>query len=373
MQTRIRTKRAEPRRAPSLGPSRFAAAPSHRPLIRAATGRARLQPKLTVGAPDDAFEREADRVADQVMRMPDPGAPGIAHASPGIQRVCDECEEELQRKPDGTAGHDAGEAVSRGLEGGGRPLDQATRAFFEPRFGASFADVRIHDHPSAAVAAKSVGARAFTLGRDIAFAQGEYQPGTHAGQSLLAHELTHTIQQGSAQTVRRTDECECREDWETTVNADHARALDMLDNTIAELAAYDGTNPTRVTAALNRRFDASGYAFAAWVNLNLRYLRLVAPLASYQCEVSACGGMCDAPNRYGWSVWCVPFTDIRVCEPYYFGMSDRRRAMGLVHEWVHRYGCNFDFGYCSGSDCPGGTTRSLFNADPWAKLVLDLG
>jgi hypothetical protein len=59
--------------------------------------------------------------------------------------------------------------------------------------------------------------------------------------------------------------------------------------------------------------------------------------------------------------------------PKYFNASDRKRAMVLVHEWIHKYECNFDFGYCSGSDCPGGTTRSLFNADPWARLVLDIG
>jgi hypothetical protein len=64
---------------------------------------------------------------------------------------------------------------------------------------------------------------------------------------------------------------------------------------------------------------------------------------------------------------------IRICDPMYFSMGDRERAAGLVHEWVHKYGCNFDFGYCRGADCPGGTTRSLFNADPWARLVYDIG
>jgi hypothetical protein len=68
----------------------------------------------------------------------------------------------------------------------------------------------------------------------------------------------------------------------------------------------------------------------------------------------------------------IPLAFIRVCDPAYFGMNDRMRSAALIHEWVHKYGCNFDFGYCSGSDCPGGTTRSLFNADPRARLVFDI-
>ncbi|KCZ70540.1 hypothetical protein ANME2D_02560 [Candidatus Methanoperedens nitroreducens] len=163
----------------------------------------------------------------------------------------------------------------------------------------------------------------------------------------------------------------CRSDWETIVDSDHDRALNMLDTAISKLASYDGTSPADVKDALERRFKASSNAFATWINLNLRYLRVLAPLAGYQCQKSDCG-ICNVPNRYGWSAWCVPFTDIRVCDPVYFAMNNRMRSMGLIHEWVHKYGCNFDFGYCSGSDCPGGTTRSLFNADPWAKLVLDI-
>jgi len=168
---------------------------------------------------------------------------------------------------------------------------------------------------------------------------------------------------------------DCRDDWESIVKADQVRALDMLDATIAKLATYDGVNPAPVKDALTRRFKASSSAFATWINLNLRFLRLFAPQSEYLCRrvYYQCGGYCLPPGTYGWAPFCLPFTSIRICDPEYFGLGDRERAMALVHEWVHKYGCNFDFGYCNGSDCPGGTTRSLFNADPWARLVYDIG
>jgi hypothetical protein len=168
---------------------------------------------------------------------------------------------------------------------------------------------------------------------------------------------------------------DCRSDWASIVNADQNRAIDMLDTTIAKLATYDGVNPVEVKNALARRFEASSSAFAMWINLNLRFLRLFVPQSEYLCQkvYYDCGGRCRKERIYGWVPFCWAFTSIRICDPMYFSMSDRERAAGLVHEWVHKYGCNFDFGYCRGADCPGGTTRSLFNADPWARLVYDIG
>ena len=81
------------------------------------------------------------------------------------------------------------------LRSPGRPLDAPTRAFFEPRFGRDFAAVRIHDDGQAAASARSVGALAYTVGRDIVFGTGEYAAGTDAGRRLLAHELAHAVQQ----------------------------------------------------------------------------------------------------------------------------------------------------------------------------------
>jgi hypothetical protein len=81
------------------------------------------------------------------------------------------------------------------LKGGGNPLSGAERSFFEPRLGADLSGVRVHAGPQAHEAASSINARAFTLGRDIAFARGEYSPGTEGGNRLMSHELAHVVQQ----------------------------------------------------------------------------------------------------------------------------------------------------------------------------------
>jgi hypothetical protein len=84
------------------------------------------------------------------------------------------------------------------LHSPGQTLDQATRSIFEARFGHDFSGVRIHADAQAATSAESINAQAFTVGRDVVFAKGQYSPQTAAGQRLLAHELAHVVQQRSA-------------------------------------------------------------------------------------------------------------------------------------------------------------------------------
>lgn len=193
-----------------------------------------LQPKLTINEPGDKYEQEADRIADQVMRMPDPGLqrqaapeeeeeeavqakPLGGHITPLLQRQAGEEEEDeelLQTKPlvqrqasDG-GGAIAPPEVHDVLRGLGQPLDASTRAFMEPRFGHDFSQVRVHSGKQAADSARGVRARAFTVGRDVVFGVGEYAPSTEAGGRLLAHELAHVVQQSSplrgVERVQRT-------------------------------------------------------------------------------------------------------------------------------------------------------------------------
>ena len=79
-------------------------------------------------------------------------------------------------------------------------MSASERAFFEPRFGVDFDDVRVHSDTRAAHVARSVNARAFTLGRDVVFGAGQYAPGLDGGRRLLAHELTHEVQQSGKRT-----------------------------------------------------------------------------------------------------------------------------------------------------------------------------
>ncbi|MBD0372207.1 MAG: DUF4157 domain-containing protein [Pyrinomonadaceae bacterium] len=96
------------------------------------------------------------------------------------------------------------EVVHEVLRSGGQPLDEKTRAFMEPRFGYDFSSVRVHTGARAAESAQAVNARAYTLGTSVVFGAGQYAPSTHAGQRLLAHELTHVMQQsGQSGSVAR--------------------------------------------------------------------------------------------------------------------------------------------------------------------------
>jgi hypothetical protein len=141
--------------------------------------RAGVQTMLRVGPPDDAYEREADRAADAVMRE--------ASALPPVRRVAT-----------GTAAGAAPARVTRVLAAPGSPLEPASRAAMESRFGHSFDHVRVHADGAAAASARDIGARAYTHGAHIAFASGEYRPESPAGRRLLAHELTHVLQQAGA-------------------------------------------------------------------------------------------------------------------------------------------------------------------------------
>lgn len=164
-----------------------------------------IQTKLTVGAPDDPFEKEADAVAEKVMRMPQDNF---------VQRKCHHCDEEekkqLQRKPvfssflqthsnsNGTPV--VGNAVSSKIEssrGRGTNMDASTLSFMSSRFGAGFESVRIHTDSEAVQMNRELNAHAFTVGNDIYFNEGQYQPGSDTGKNLLAHELTHTLQQAN--------------------------------------------------------------------------------------------------------------------------------------------------------------------------------
>ena len=165
-------------------PARRRAVPTTRPSDRHAEGSASGMPVLyravalgaaavdrdavlglEVSQPADLEELEADRVAEVVMRS--------------AER--DQAEQPPVRPTD--------------ARGGGQALDPADRAYFERQFGADFGAVRVHSDAAAARNARMLSASAFTLGSDISFASGRYAPGTATGRRLLAHELTHVVQQ----------------------------------------------------------------------------------------------------------------------------------------------------------------------------------
>ena len=160
-----------------------------------------LQTKLRINQPGDEYEREADRVGEQIMRMPEltiRAKDERSSRAPLVQR----------RAYEGHVGLTETPSIVHGvLSSSGQPLDAATRTFFEPRFRHDFGQVRVHLDSDAAESARSINAEAYTVGQQIVFGARKYAPDTRKGRNLLAHELTHVLQQDgeNPDTVRRQE------------------------------------------------------------------------------------------------------------------------------------------------------------------------
>jgi hypothetical protein len=204
-------------------PSNSAKQPSEpKSVWQSLATRLPIQRKLYVSQSHDPHEQEADRIADQVMqthtadangpRLEDSQArvsnPSLLSGAPVMaQRKCGQCEEEeenkVQRKP---AGADGPATVAQPLMAPtGKQIDARTRAFMEPRLNSDFSNVRIHTDDRADASARQLNALAFTLGRDVAFRAGQYEPHTERGRRLLAHELVHVMQQSPVDPQRTAD------------------------------------------------------------------------------------------------------------------------------------------------------------------------
>jgi hypothetical protein len=147
----------------------------------------RLQTKLTIGTSTDPLEQEADRVADQVLAAPKNTA--TTKAPLKIQRFAGQATGQTGTAPS---------SVDRVLTSPGRPLESSLRQDMEQRFGHDLSQVRVHTGPAAEQSAREVNARAYTVGHSIVFGGGQYTPQTREGLRLIAHELTHVLQQSQS-------------------------------------------------------------------------------------------------------------------------------------------------------------------------------
>lgn len=177
-----------------------------------------MQAKLTVNPPDDQYEREADRVADvvaqtsvsEVQRQPEEEEeeePLQAKAISQIQRQLEEEEEEeIQTKAVGSQSLTVSEHLEAQVDearGSGQPLDEQIRASLESQLGHDFSQVRIHTDAKADTLSRQLDAEAFTTGHHVFFKEGAYQPDSERGKGLIAHELTHVVQQEAAPALQR--------------------------------------------------------------------------------------------------------------------------------------------------------------------------
>jgi len=162
-----------------------------------------IQAKLKIGKPNDIYEQEADRVAEQIVSS-SWSVVNNQKEEGEIQRQTEEEERKREeeetiqlKKMHGNISEVTPDIESRirALKGSGQPLPKSIRTFFESRFGYDFSHVRIHTDPEAAKLARALNAEAFTYGRDIYFREGRYNPNTLTGKRLLAHELVHVVQQ----------------------------------------------------------------------------------------------------------------------------------------------------------------------------------
>jgi hypothetical protein len=274
--------------------STYARKDSDAPALSSKAASSSVAGGLRIGEPNDVYEQEADRVANEVMAgglakrhwsLPRPSGRGSLQrkcSCGGSGGECEQCKQEkeekmLQRKAAGHAGSDvAPPIVHEVLNSPGQPLDRTTREFFEPRFGMDFSKVRVHTGGLAASSAEAVNSLAYTVGNAIIMNSGQYQPHAATGQSLIAHELTHVAQNsGTLQRFEKSERSEIAPHYGDVLNT----AKDIADKSVVTGLVGGGNIdwPTFVD-------NAGGFGFKA-----------VAASAS---------GLTSLPNRYLFSCRC---------------------------------------------------------------------
>jgi hypothetical protein len=218
----------------------------------------RLRRRLTVGPADDAYEREADAVAATVMAKL--GRPPVTLGGGELQRrPVDESANDIV----GAEGGPLPAGTASRIRPSGDRFDDATRSRMEGAFGADFSGVRVHTSATIDTAADGLQADAFTVGRDVYVRRSLYRPGTAAGDSLLAHELTHTLQQGSARVRRSTSAVAVRGDMPADRVSTKKRML-YLD--FVKMRRYDPKygKAIKETLGMDVDDDSEGGTFGHW-------------------------------------------------------------------------------------------------------------
>ena len=308
------------------------------------------------------------------------------------------------------------------LRSPGQPLDPSTRGLMEPRFGYDFGAVRVHTDARAARSARAVHALAYTVGRHVVFGAAQFAPHSGDGQRLLAHELTHVVQQGSASEsglptsltisqpedaaereaagvaegisaggpvhpqppqaaaqIQRTDYEDCSADHEQEVRAAVAAALPAIVRTVNRIM---GTS-TEARDALIKYFGQSGPDHAVSIARDLLLIRAGLPDVTIECENPGTflyGTMCTGASAYVRSATALTgIGNIHVCQPAFHNASEARRMEIIVHEGSHRFNDTDDNGYYDSSCNDTSQTSGLSdedrrdNADSYGCLVSTLG
>ena len=356
--------------------------------------------RLRIGSAYDACEREADRIADAIM------ARGRAEPEWSLSRMCvdpplrrkcacggsasakGECEacktkrensERASLSPRGGATEGQGEVppiVQEVLRSSGEPLDAKTRAFIEPRFGHDFSQVRVHTDARAAKSARMIDARAYTAGLHVAFGARQYVPRTAAGLKLLAHELTHVLQQpqvaNAAPVIRRQAAGEdseprsksqqtgfeaCPEPLQGDLRDNHRAALTHVQRAIAALSSgFERMDPND-KASFRHYFDPANTGeiddgFVRDVRENYQRIGAYMRSVRFNCDPDS-GTLCGSSKK-----WCVDgrlmwtcFGDLHVCTDAYWSSDDPKFKIDtIIHESTHNALHTTDREYSSSKD-----------------------
>jgi hypothetical protein len=226
-----------------------------------------IRAKLAINAPGDIYEQEADRVAERVTG----GAPAQLHPPCDCGGTCGHCQASTQRAP---------AIVGEVLSSPGQPLEPAARSYMEGRFGREFGNVRVHRDERAQESAQSVNALAYTVGNHLVFGPGQYDPAASEGRRLLAHELTHVVQQQGPGTLQRA-----------VCPGGHWRHADT-DRTALE--AYDKIE--RAHKALEAVLDDPAVSHQAKLEMAEAIRRSIVSLRAYMKEIE---GRCSSSSGGG--------------------------------------------------------------------------
>jgi hypothetical protein len=237
------------------------------------------QTKPKANQSGNGYEREAEQVAEQVMRM--------TNADHTPFDVEDKAKDSLMRNQSKELGTSAATTSPDVLSvvrtvlssSGGQPLDTNTRAFMEPRFGQDFSRVHVHTDARASESARLVNALAYTFGRDMVFGIGQYQPKTSEGQRLLAHELTHVVQQEGGQVSQQIQKYGYGGDIPEVANPTVTTMRQFIDL----VRKIEAANPGLSALQIAEKIRKSKYHTYAWEKL--------LPSSKTSTPVTATGGV----------------------------------------------------------------------------------
>ncbi|MBA3357663.1 MAG: DUF4157 domain-containing protein [Pyrinomonadaceae bacterium] len=318
-----------------------------------------VQAKFAVSEPGDRYEQEADRVANQVMAAP--GTATVGKGTPQIQRVANKTS---------NAARPVTSSVDRALAGPSRPLDLSIRNNMEPRFNRDFSAVRVYSGPAATQSAQEVNARSYTVGQNIVFGAGQFTPGTPAGNRLVAHELTHVVQQSGGHSVRHVNRSEspslflaasgtspqlqrkvvddnahlpCRAvagRSAADVSARENEAANFAEQAAAAVRASPLAEPTRALVWRRFRLDYNDQLTRCRFlpEIGDRFARIAREIRNTEMEYScvAAGEPSTLCNTSLGVAHIGPFggQKIDLCSSFWTAGPDQQ-ALTLLHEWSH--------------------------------------